>query len=381
MADRFLDLRDEDKRDLFVGLQDKMKLSPIAIEKDIWVCWVLQTLFSMPGRPRMCFKGGTSLSKVFGVISRFSEDIDVTINHRTENAPELDPFKEGTSKTEIKRIAEEFSKLTVKMVRESIVPYIRRKIEKEFGGDGFWFDIDQTGEKLTLGYPSVFDLSDRSRYMSSSVLVEFGGKNSIDPQTSIKVRTEISLFLPAIELPEAQVDVLDPKRTFWEKATLIHVECNRNKPREGFDRLSRHWYDVAKLANHEIGTIAMNELFLLEDVVKYKKAFFNSASARYEDCLNGNFRLYPSNDEMRQKLKEDYGQMINSGMFREDPPSFEDIMGRMRELESRINMRVGPRKNHAKIPVHDSSSGEEDESSAPVFPDFTDKPKAPEPGM
>ena len=224
VADRFLDLRDEDKRDLFVGLQDKMKLSPIAIEKDIWVCWVLQTLFSMPGRPRMCFKGGTSLSKVFGVISRFSEDIDVTINHRTENAPELDPFKEGTSKTEIKRIAEEFSKLTVKMVRESIVPYIRRKIEKEFGGDGFWFDIDQTGEKLTLGYPSVFDLSDRSRYMSSSVLVEFGGKNSIDPQTSIKVRTEISLFLPAIELPEAQVDVLDPKRTFWGNVlNYVHI--------------------------------------------------------------------------------------------------------------------------------------------------------------
>ena len=231
MAERFLNLRDEERRDLFVGLQDRMKLSPIAIEKDIWVCWVLQTLFSMPGRPRMCFKGGTSLSKVFGVISRFSEDVDVTINHRTENAPKLDPFKEGISKTEIKRIAEEFSNLTVKLVRESIVPYIRRKIEKEFGGDGFWFDIDQTGEKLTLGYPSVFDRSDRSRYMSSSVLVEFGGKNSIDPQTSIKVRTEISRFLPAIELPEAHVDVLDPKRTFWEKATLIHVECNRNKPR------------------------------------------------------------------------------------------------------------------------------------------------------
>lgn len=74
-------------------------------------------------------------------------------------------------------------------------------------------------------------------------------------------------------------------------------------------------------------------------------------------------------------------KMINSGMFREDPPSFEDIMGRMRELESRINMSVGPRKNHAEIPFHDSSSGEEDESSALVFPDFTDKPKAPEPGM
>ena len=68
-------------------------------------------------------------------------------------------------------------------------------------------------------------------------------------------------------------------------------------------------------------------------------------------------------------------------MFREDPPSFEDIMGRMRELESRINMSVVTGKNHAEIPVHDSSSGEEDESRALVFPDFTDKPKAPEPGM
>ncbi len=94
MVDRFLDLRDEEKREIFVGLQDKIKLSPTAIEKDIWVCWVLQTLFSMPERPRMCFKGGTSLSKVFGAISRFSEDVDVTINHRTEKAPEMNPFNE-----------------------------------------------------------------------------------------------------------------------------------------------------------------------------------------------------------------------------------------------------------------------------------------------
>jgi hypothetical protein len=267
------------------------------------------------------------------------------------------------------------------LVQESITPYLRHKIEEEFGSDGFWLDIDKTGEKVTLGYPTVFDQSDSSRYMSSSVLVEFGGKNSIDPQTSIQVRTEIAQFLPSVELPEAQVDVLDPKRTFWEKTTLIHVECNRDKPRERFDRLSRHWYDVAKLADHEIGTTAITELHLLEDVVKYKKAFFNSAYARYEDCLNGNLRLYPSNDEMRQKLKEDYEQMINSGMFREEPPSFENILECMRELESTINMGVGPWKNHGVISGHESSSGKKDDSEGPDFPDFTDKPKPPEPGM
>ncbi len=381
MDDRFLGLRDEEKRDLFVGLQDKMKLSPTAIEKDIWVCWVLQTLFSMPGRPRMCFKGGTSLSKVFGAISRFSEDVDVTINHRTENTPELDPFKEGISKTEIKRIAEAYSRLTVKLVQESIAPYLRYKIEEEFGWEGFWFEIDKTGEKLTMGYPSVFDQSERGHYMSSSVLVEFGGKNSIDPQRSIKVQTEIAQFLPEIGLPEAQVDVLDPKRTFWEKATLIHVECNKHKPRERFDRLSRHWYDISKLADHEIGTTAMTDLSLLEDVVKYKKAFFNSAYAKYEDCLNGNLRLYPSNDEMRQKLKEDYVQMIDSGMFREEPPTFESIMERMRDLEFRINKGVGQRINHVGISDQDLSSGEVDDNGGPVFFGFTDKPKVPEPGM
>ena len=381
MADRFLELQDEEKRELLVGLQDKIKLSPMAIEKDIWVCWVLQTLFSMPGRPKMCFKGGTSLSKVFGAISRFSEDMDVTINHRRENAPGLDPFKEGISNSEIKRIAEEYSRLTVRLVQESITPYLRHKIEEEFGSDGFWLDIDKTGESVTLGYPTVFGQSDRSRYMSSSVLVEFGGKNSIDPQTSIQVRTEIAQFLPSVELPEAQVDVLDPKRTFWEKATLIHVECNRNKLRERFDRLSRHWFDVAKLADHEIGMTAITELFLLKDIVKYKKAFFRSSNARYDDCLNGNLRLYPSNDEMRKKLKEDYGQMIKSGMFREEPPSFENIMERMRELESRINMGVGLRKNHVEISFHDSLSVEEKSPGNTVLSDFTDKPKVSELGM
>ena len=341
VVDRFLDFSDEEKRDIFVGLQDKMKLSPVAIEKDIWVCWVLQTIFSMPGRSRMCFKGGTSLSKVFGAISRFSEDVDVTINHRMENTQVLDPCKEEISKTEIKRIAEQYSILTVKMVRESIAPYLRHKIEEEFRDNRFWFDIDKTGEKLTMGYPSVFDQSDRSRYMSSSVLVEFGGKNSTDPQMSIKVRTEISNFLPTIELPEAQVDVLDPKRTFWEKVTLIHVECNRHNSRERFDRLSRHWYDISKLADHEVGITAMTDFSLLEDVVRYKKAFFNSAYAKYEDCLNGNLRLCPSNDEMKKKLKEDYGQMINSGMFREDPPAFDEMIRRIQDLESRINTAIG----------------------------------------
>ncbi|MHB8423185.1 MAG: nucleotidyl transferase AbiEii/AbiGii toxin family protein [Leptospirales bacterium] len=337
MADRFLNLANEEKREIFIGLQDKMKMSPVAIEKDIWVCWVLQTLFSMPEHPRMCFKGGTSLSKVFGAISRFSEDVDVTIDHRTENTLEMDPFKKGIGRDKIDLIADEYLKRTVIMVRESIAPYFRKRIEEEFGSNGFWLDIDRTGEKLTIGYPSVFDQSDRSRYMASSVLVEFGGKNSINPQASIKVQTEISKFLPLIELPEAYVDVLDPKRTFWEKTTLIHVECNRQKPRERFDRLSRHWYDVYKLSDHEIGLTAMNELPLLEDVVKYKMTFYKSGYAHYEDCLNGKFHLYPSSDEMRQKLEEDYNQMILSGMFRDDPPVFNEIMKRTQDLESRIN--------------------------------------------
>lgn len=342
MADKFLDLRESEKRALLVKNQSRLNLPVLAIEKDIWVCWVLQTLFSITERPKMAFKGGTSLSKIYGAIARFSEDVDVTIDHQIWKNPEKDPFASNLSNRQIGKIAEEYEEKTKAFIQKTVIP----SFEKEASAlniKGIRIEFDGK-ESITVVYPTVMvdspDLFD-NRYMKSSVLVEFGGKNSIEPNNLEPVVPELAALIPELIFPSAKVDVLDPERTFWEKATLIHVECNRTTPKESFDRLSRHWYDLLKLESHSIGKGALRNAPLLEDVIKFKKVFFHSSYANYDDCMGGRFKLYPQNAEMRKMLEEDYEKMTKSGMFREVPPDFNDVMLRMQDLESRINTEMG----------------------------------------
>jgi len=338
LAEQFLELEEKEKRSILVKYSSRLNLSALAIEKDIWVCWVLQVLFSMEGRPRMAFKGGTSLSKIFGAIARFSEDVDVTIDHQTWKHSAKDPFSPQISRTQINKISEEYEEKTREFVQGRVVP----TFEKEatiLGVKGLRIEFDGK-EKMTVVYPTVMeDLSNSfdNRYMMSNVLVEFGGKNSILPNNPVGIVPEISALMPGLIFPSVKVDVLAPERTFWEKATLIHVECNRPSSKESYERLSRHWYDLWKLESHSIGVNALQNFSLLEDVVKYKKVFFHSSHAKYEECLEGRFKLYPENGVIRNRLADDYEKMRRSGMFREDPPSFDEVMNRMKNLESRIN--------------------------------------------
>jgi len=145
-------------------------------------------------------------------------------------------------------------------------------------------------------------------------------------------------LLKELEFPKARVQVLSPVRTFWEKATLIHVECNREEFRTGAERLSRHWYDLAMLARHPVGKSALAQRALLDDVVKHKKVFFSAAHARYDKCLTGGLRLVPGEDFVRN-LRADFEAMVSAGMFYgEEPPTFGEIIKRLRELERAINV-------------------------------------------
>jgi predicted nucleotidyltransferase component of viral defense system len=105
MAESFLQLQAKEQSEIYRALSPQLSRSPAVLEKDVWVCWVLQTLFTMPGRLPMAFKGGTSLSKVFGAINRFSEDVDVTLDYRGLDTS-FDPFTEGASKTQLKKFSE-----------------------------------------------------------------------------------------------------------------------------------------------------------------------------------------------------------------------------------------------------------------------------------
>ena len=328
MAEPFLQLSPEEQAEILQTCAGKLGRRAEHLEKDVWICWVLQGLFTMPGRLPMAFKGGTSLSKVYGAIRRFSEDVDVTVEYKSLDQS-IDPFDPNVSRTDRDKYTEllktklaEHTKTVIRPHFENLVAQLAEKPPKPIV-------ISDDGEELFIPYPSRFGTAE-------SVLLEFGGRNVISPNENHPLRPYIATELPGLQFPEATVSVLVPSRTFWEKATLIHVACNRSDPRLNADRQSRHWHDVAVLSDHKIGRASLADRKLLEDVVKHKNVFFRASYTHYEACLSGGLRLIPETP-LLQALRSDYEKMIADGMFDGEPPTFDSIVARLEKLEKQIN--------------------------------------------
>lgn len=329
MAERFLELSAENRRDILNTVATRPNaFSAKVFEKDLWVCWVLEQLFAFPGKQALAFKGGTSLSKVFHLIQRFSEDIDVTIDYRSFLKHE-DPFDQVHSRSKIKKISDDLVLQTEAYVRDEIRPYLQKAL-REFLGNG---EARYAGSAvIEVTYASALQMAG-DPYMADKVKVEFGGRNTADPNEKHTVTPYLKDFIPSLEFPEATVRVLSPERTFWEKVTLIHAENQRKEFRASKDRLARHWYDLALMARSKMGPKAIARRDLLEDVVRFKSTFFYTASANYEACLRGGIQILPSKENL-PALKEDYRKMREAGMFYGDPPTFNKMIEILGQLEA-----------------------------------------------
>ena len=330
MPEAFLQLSPEEQANILQTCAGKLGRRAEHLEKDVWICWVLQGLFTMPGRLPMAFKGGTSLSKVYGAIRRFSEDVDVTVDYKSLDQS-IDPFDAKTSRTAKEKFTEllrtklaDHTKNVIRPHFENLVAQLAEKPPKPI-------IISEDGEKLFIPYPSRFGADE-------SVFLEFGGRNVIAPGEEYPLKPYIAAEIPQLQFPEATVRVLSASRTFWEKATLIHVACNRSDPKLDADRQSRHWHDLAVLADHEIGQASLADRALLEDVVRHKSVFFRASYAKYDACLSGGLRLIPGT-RLLQSLAADYEKMIADGMFEGEPPTFESIIARLKKLEKQINTK------------------------------------------
>ena len=277
MPEPFLHLTAEEQSQIYRAPAPRLARSPVVLEKDVWVCWALQTLFALPDRPPMAFKGGASLSKVFGAIARFSEDLDITLDYRGLGSS-FDPFSDGVSRSRLRKFSEELKSFVRGHVRGVVEPHFRRTAAAEFDADALRLAVGDDGERLRLSYPTV--LGSPGDYLGNSVLIEFGGRNITEPNEAHEVRPDIAEHLPELDFPCPTVNVLSPARTFWGKATLIRVECRRDEFRVGAERPSRHWYDLAMLADHPHGQSALADRALLADVVKHKKVFHDRRHRR-----------------------------------------------------------------------------------------------------
>lgn len=334
MATNFFNLSAEQQLALIKKAGDKFDLSDMIIEKDLWICWVLEKIFELP--VKMVFKGGTSLSKGFDLIKRFSEDCDITIDYRNFQ-PELD-LQNLPVRSQLKKLREELKAQLSIYVSEKIVPHLQEQASKMLFGNTFNITLSDNGEELRFYYPSVIDnLTASSGYLKDNVLIEFGAANITEPCSKHQISPYLKQVASSdLDFPEPMINILSPIRTFWEKATLIHVECHHDNLNKDPERLSRHWYDLWMLNDSWVGKEALSSSEILKSVVQHKEAFYRAAYSHYDDCLGGKLRLIPG-EKYLNNLRQDFLKMIESEMFYGVEPKFSIIMEALEKLETLIN--------------------------------------------
>ncbi len=315
-------------------------VSPIIMEKDFWVCWLLSILFKSSFAASLVFKGGTSLSKVFGAIERFSEDIDLS----------LSPIFLGLSQVPTTRnqadIWMEKAEAACEIaVKTQIMPELEASVLDVLGKNQqvrfeFLKDPHTKSPVLLFHYPSL--LTTGFDYIKRSVKLEFGSLTDQQPTAYHPIRPWIAEVFPTA-FPDWQCEVvaLEIERSFWEKATILHAEYHRPLDKPMRDRFSRHYADTAALVNHPKGIKSVDQHDLRMRVVQWKKLFFGSSWANYDLANPGSFRCVPRCERLPE-LRRDYQLMRD--MYLTTPVSFDDILSTLSDLENRINF-IASEKN------------------------------------
>lgn len=330
---QFLELSTEERGVYFQQAGTQRSISPVLLEKDFWVSWLLGILFNSKFGLSLVFKGGTSLSKVFGAIDRFSEDIDLSLSPDFLKLPTV-----GKSRTQANKWMENAEGLCAEAVKNQIAPTLETMVTEFLGTKATtWFEYltDPTTNSpiLFFHYPSTQESG--FEYLKRSVKLEFGsltdqqpaGRHPIRPIIADIVHTSFSDW-------QCEVVALELQRSFWEKATILHTEYHRPAERVTPDRFSRHYADTAALAQHSVANSAIDDHALRERVVAWKAQFFGSGWARYDLAKPGTFQLIPPHYRL-QPLRNDYEAMRD--MYLSEPLSFDEVLQVLSDLEDRIN--------------------------------------------
>jgi len=339
------DLRPADLVLLFQEVESLTGIKPLMSEKDAWVCWTLRQLFDLPdARAHFIFKGGTSLSKVWKVIQRFSEDIDISLSREWLGfTGERDP-ESASSRKQRTRLLDELSVACAEKLRTEVAPALHQRFAAALGPTGWSLVVaPDDPQTLLFAYPSAFSADAGAAYIRPVVKIECGARSDRWPVAEQSLAPYIAEAFPAA-FPDAtfHVPVLDIERTFWEKATILHAEAHRPADKATPDRFSRHYADLVALASYPVGEAALSRDDLRARVVAHKQVFFPAAWASYESAVPGTFKLIPPAPRI-DVLAADYRAMQD--MFFRPPPSWEQIVATLRQLETRINAPTGSRNS------------------------------------
>jgi Nucleotidyl transferase AbiEii toxin, Type IV TA system len=327
---------------LFTTTAQRIGTTPQNVEKDFWVCWTLDALFNgLPAGPRLLFKGGTSLSKGFGLIQRFSEDIDITVFRDDLGLP--------TSVEQLNAMSRKKREAALDAIKAACEAYISGPLCEALSAVAtatcvrnglpaaeFLVGPDpEDRQSLQLRYPTV---TPADSYIAKVVKIESGAKSALDPHSVQTITPYVNDDLPGANLAVANVTIVDAERTFWDKVVILHGLRRwfdiRGVLRGNGQRISRHYYDLYQLLRSDAGTSALANRALGADCVDHARLFFNRPDFDLASAQPPSFALCPEG-AMVDDLRRDYRAM--TGMIFGVAPAFKDIIESVAGLEARLN--------------------------------------------
>jgi nucleotidyltransferase AbiEii toxin of type IV toxin-antitoxin system len=322
---KIADLGETERRELFAETATKKGITSAAAEKDFWLCWVLMVIFEHSDLSKILkLKGGTSLSKCYNLIDRFSEDIDLILDWTVLTR---DDPNENRSKNQQNKFNEKLDELSVLYLENDFLPVLEAEIKLYCNAE-----IDEgNGQIINIEYPQVFS----NQYLRPQIKLEIGPLASMVPFDNFSVKSYAAEVFPDLfELGQTNVTAVKAERTFWEKVTILHAEAHRPVDKAQPPRYSRHYYDVFKMLGTDIAQNSLNDPRLLEDVVSFKNRFYPRTWAKYDLAEVGTFKLVP-NDMRIKSLRGDYAQMQE--MIFGTYPDFGLIISELSLFQNKLN--------------------------------------------
>ncbi len=316
----WLNLPENKQKELFEQLSYKTGIVPQAIEKDAWGTLALRMLFTSEIAKHLTFKGGTSLSKVYGLINRFSEDIDISINR------EFLGFKGDLTKGEIRKLRRKSHDFTLnvmtKIIQTQLTKYQINPNQYEIIVENTKIS-DQDPETIKINYKSVFR---EIEYIPQRVLIEIGARSSLEPFETKQVNSIIDENFPDLPISEKpfSVNVIRPEKTLLEKMILLHEEFTKPIEKIRHFRMSRHYYDIAQIIVTDYGKNALQDKKLFGQIIRHREKYTPIKTVDYSKLTIETLKIFP-NEKILELYKKDYKQMKESMIYGKKQ-NFEEIL-------------------------------------------------------
>ncbi len=328
---KFAQMTDKDRDFVFNNVAVKKGLTKAIVEKDFWVCLTLDYLFNkFQYKNVLTFKGGTSLSKGFNLINRFSEDIDLILDWTVLGVNKLEPLQER-SNTQQDNFNKSLNEKAGEFIKSKLLEDLKIGLGKLLNTD---IDVridEKDNQIINFYYPKLYSTDALLQF----IRLEIGPLAALTPSEQVKITPYVSEIMSSVfEIKSTNVLTVSPERTFWEKATILHREANRPQEKTMPMRYSRHYYDLYLIGKSKYKDKALNDFSLLDKVVKFKTKFYRDNWANYDETLNHNFKLVPPEYRIAE-LEKDYKQMQE--MLYGNIPTFAEIIAYLKELEKEIN--------------------------------------------